>query len=86
MVNDLTKGNHNLDCSFSLLFKDQIDQRDERPMVYPGNLVFPSPVAMNKHFFFGCDLRKSRRTIEVSQLASKCMKVVEDDLVPHVYV
>ena len=32
----LSKGNHNLDYTFSLTYTEQTDTRDERPMVYPG--------------------------------------------------
>ena len=49
MIKQLTQGNHSIDCAFSVIFKDQVDSRDERPMVYPGRLVFPSPVPTSKH-------------------------------------
>jgi hypothetical protein len=78
LITQLARGNHNLDYQFSVLFKDQVDHRDERPMVYPGRFVFPSPVAPSRNPFFSCDLRRHRRTPEVKQLASKSMKIVEE--------
>ena len=78
MIHELSAGNHNLDCCFSMLFSDQVDERDERPMVYPGRLVFPSPAPIKTHPFFGCDLRKNRITTAVKQLATKQLKHVED--------
>ena len=78
-VNLLAKGNHNLDWQFSILFKEKSDDRDLRPMVYPGRFVFPSPLGgPKKNMFFMCELRKSHRTEEVKQLAAKAMKLVED--------
>ena len=79
MMDSLSKGNHNLDWGFSVLFKEQVDSRDLRPLTYPGRFVFPSPVGdLKKHAFFGCDLRKDGRTIEVKQLALKDLREVED--------
>ena len=79
MMKELSKGNHNLDTSFSLLFKEQCDARDQRPMVYPGRLVFPSPlIDLKKNMFYHSDLRKLRRTEEVAQLNPSSMKEVED--------
>ena len=76
-VNLLAKGNHNLDWQFSILFKEKSDDRDLRPMVYPGRFVFPSPLGgPKKNLFFTCELRKSRRTEVVKQLAAKAMKMV----------
>ena len=79
MVTALSRGNHNLDVHFNVIFKDQCDSRDLRPMVYPGRLVFPSPL-MNiaRSMWFSCDLRRMRRTEEVPQLPPKLMKEVED--------
>ena len=44
LVDLLAKGNHNLDWQFSIIFKEKSDDRDLRPMVYPGRFVFPSPL------------------------------------------
>ena len=41
LVDLLAKGNHNLDWQFSIIFKGKSDDRDLRPMVYPGQFVFP---------------------------------------------
>ena len=79
LVDLLAKGNHNLDWQFSIIFKEKSDDRDLRPMVYPGRFVFPSPLGdPKKNMFFMCELRKSHRTEEVKQLTAKGMKLVED--------
>ena len=79
LVDLLAKGNHNLDWQFSVLFKEKTDDRDLRPMVYPGRFVFPSPLGDPRHnLFFTCDLRKLHRTEEVNQIAAKSMKLIED--------
>ena len=74
----LTKGHHNLDYTFSLMFKNQKDRRDQRPLVYPGRMIFPSPCKLDKHIFFGCELRRLRHTEAVEQLQPKMMRDVED--------
>jgi hypothetical protein len=79
VTQQLTKANHNIDVQFSVLFSDQVDARDLRPMVYPGRFVFPSPLGdPAKSLWFQCKLRKTRRTEEVKQLAAKNMKETED--------
>ena len=79
VTNQLTRANHNIDIQFSILFADQVDGRDLRPMVYPGRFVFPSPIGdLAKSMWFSCKLRKSRRTDEIKQLAPKNMKEIED--------
>ena len=79
LVDLLAKGYLNLDWQFSILFKEKSDDRDLRPMVYPGRFVFPSYLGgPKKNLLFMCELRKSHRTEEVRQLASKAMKLVED--------
>ena len=79
LVDLLAKGNHMFDWQFSILFGKKSDDRDLRPMVYPGRFVFPSPLGdPKKNLFFMCELRKSHRTEEVKQLAAKAMKLVED--------
>jgi len=47
----LAKGTHNVDIQFAILFSDQTDQRDARPMVYPGRLVFSLPLLYRTCFF-----------------------------------
>jgi hypothetical protein len=75
----LTKGNHNLDTTFSVVFKEQCDPRDLRPMVYPGRFVFASPLGdPSKNMWFSSELRRQRRTEDVKQLPAKQMKEVED--------
>ena len=70
---------HNPDCSFSLLFKDQVDPRDRRPMSYPGRLVFPAGCSeLKDHPFFTCQLRVQGRTKEANQIPGKKMKIVEE--------
>lgn len=51
-------GNHNIDWSYHILFGSKSDQRDLRPMVYSGKMIFPSPLDLTKllgslpnHFF-----------------------------------
>ena len=78
MLKQLGTGHHNFDATYTMIFKDQCDLRDERPMAYTGRLVYPSPAMLKKHPFFNCDLRVQRRTTEVSQLAPVKMKTVEE--------
>jgi len=79
VISQLTKGNHNLDHSFFLTFKDKCDERDGRPMTYPGTFVFPSPLGdPSKNMFFQSDLRKLGRTAEIAQIKPKDMKEIED--------
>lgn len=78
-ITELSKGNHNLDWQFNVLFREKVDHRDLRPMIYPGRFIFPSPIGDPKHnMWFNCELRESGRTTEVKQLAPKNMKEVED--------
>ena len=55
----------NIDHTFSLLFTDQVDGRDLRPMVYGGRLAMPGHIDPSKTIWWGCDLRRTRRTSEV---------------------
>ena len=78
MLDMLARGNHNLDWQFSVVFKEKSDERDLRPMVYPGRFVFPSPLGdPKKNKWFSCDLRRNHRTEEVKQLSPKYMKELE---------
>ena len=87
MMNMLSNGHHNVDTQFSVLFKDQSDARDTRPMMYPGRLLFPAALNdLSKSPWYACDLRRLRRTAEISQLSSSSMKEIEDlaaDALPH---
>ena len=74
----LTQGNHNLDFTFTVVFKEPLDKRDQRPLMYPGRLVYPSPVKVVDHSFFNCDLRRYRRTEAVQQLRPLDMQSIED--------
>lgn len=79
MLEQLSKGNHNLDWQFSIQFKDRSDERDMRPLNYPGRFVFPTPLGdPKKNMWFHCALRKNFRTQEVPQLAPRGMKEIED--------
>lgn len=79
LVTQMTKGNHNLDWEFFLAFKDRTDERDGRPMTYPGLFVYPSPLGVpSKSLWFNADLRKNGRTPDVPQLAGRDMKEIED--------
>lgn len=68
----------NLDTTFALMFSDQLDGRDTRPLMFPGKMIIPSPISPNKHPFYSCDLRKNRRTPDVRQLGAASLKFVED--------
>ena len=73
------KGNHNLDWKFNICFKDKCDERDMRPMIYPGRFVFPSPLGHpSKNMWFPCRLRLESKTADVTQLSPKKMKEPED--------
>ena len=79
MINLLQQGHHNLDYNFQILFKDQKDTRDERPLGYNCRFVFPSPIGHPKKSpFFSCKLRQLGRTNEINQMDTKFMKCVED--------
>jgi len=79
MMKYLTHGCHNVDNHFSMLFKDQVDFRDKRPLMYPGRLVFPGAMAdTSKSPWFNCDLRRLCRTGEIPQMSASAMKEVED--------
>ena len=77
-MNFLTKGNVNLDTTYSILFKDQGDSRDQRPMVYPGRLVLPVTMDFSKSIFRHTPLFKFRRTADVPQMLTRDMQLVED--------
>ncbi len=71
MITELSKGNHNLDWQYNVIFKEKVDQRDLRPMVYPGCFVFASPLLdPAKNMWFSCELRRTQRTEEVRQGSS----------------
>ena len=55
----------NIDCSFSLLFKDQVDNRDMRPLVYGGRMVLPNHIEPTKTIWWNSNLHRMRRTPEV---------------------
>ena len=79
MIGKLTKGNHNLDWQFSIVFTEKAHEADLRPMLYPGRFVFPLPLGdPKKNPFFGCALRRNGRTPDVRQLNPKDMKEIED--------
>ena len=68
----------NLDTSFAVMFTDQVDARDTRPLMFPGKMVIPAPISPSKHPFYSCDLRKNRRTPDIKQLNTDSLKYVED--------
>ena len=79
MIDQLTKGNHNIDWQFCIQFTDQCDERDLRPMNYPGRFVFPTPLQdPKKSMWFHCNLRKEYRTKLIPQQTPKYMKEIED--------
>ncbi len=79
VLEQLGSQNINMDCSFSIIFCEPADTRDERPLVYGARLLTPSPVEFQRHPFFKSDVRRHRRTSEIKQLESKKMKMVEDE-------
>ena len=60
----LVKAAGNLDSSFSVLFANQVDHRDQRPMVYTGRLVLPTNIEPTKSVWWSSDLRRLQRTEE----------------------
>ena len=79
MMTHITHGGHNVDSHFSILFKDQVDSRDKRPLMYPGRIVFPGPLLdLSKSPWFNSSLRRLCRTPEISQMSASLMKEVED--------
>lgn len=78
ILEQLCQGLHNLDWTFSLLFKEKTDARDQRPMSYQGRFVFPSPLELSKNCFWSSDLRKLQRTSDIPQLHSNKMREVEN--------
>ena len=78
MVKLLANANHNIDCQMVVLFTEQCDQRDDRPMVHPGRLIFPSSLPRMQNMFYSSSLRKHRRTDEVKQIPGQSMKCIED--------
>ena len=78
MLSMLGQGNHNLDMGFGMCFTDPQDSRDDRPLLYSGRLVLPSPVPLHKHIFYNCELRRARRTADVKQVLSNNLKFIED--------
>ena len=78
-LNALSQGGHNMDFTCSIVFKDQSDPRDMRPMLYPMRLLYPAACTdLSKNPFFSCGLRVERRTKEVAQLSGKKMRWVKD--------
>lgn len=76
----LRKGAVNVDIEFCIPMKDQVDQRDTRPMIMPGRIVTCSHVdAMDKDSpWRQTPLIKNRRTEDVSQVPSREMRNIED--------
>lgn len=76
----LSKGGHNLDRQFSLLFAERCDQRDGRPLLYPARFAFPGHlVDLSKSApFYHSELRKAGRTDPCKQLAARDLKDIED--------
>ena len=61
-----------LDQDFHLLFKDRTDDRDDRPLTYPGKLLLPSHlVDIKNSIWWRCTLSRKGRTDEVTNLKLK---------------
>ena len=78
LLEQLMKTGENIDLTWSVLFKDPCDIRDQRPMSYSGRFVFPSHLDVSKSYYWNSALRKLRRTNEVSQLSPKDMRELSD--------
>jgi len=77
-IDTLTKGCVNADMAFHVLFTDQVDSRDERPMTYSGRFLVPQHCDMRKSLWKSSALVKMKRTEEIKQLAAKEMLMIED--------
>jgi hypothetical protein len=63
LLESLAKGNHNLDWHFAVIFGSRFDERDLRPLVYPGRFVFSNAIQdVRRNPFFSSNLRKEQRT------------------------
>ena len=62
----LTKGLVNVDSQFNILFKEQADARDARPMTYPGRILLPAHIEPHKCIWKNTNLFKNKRTAEVT--------------------
>ena len=79
LMSNLKQGNHNIDNTFCIPFKDIVDSRDRRPALYMGRFVFSSPLGEPRSTHFGkSELFKKRRVEESQQLAPRNMREVED--------
>ena len=76
-MNQLSQGNLMIDSMFALLFTDQVDARDSRPMVYTGRLVFSPYLDFSKSVWKKTHIVKDRRTQEAPQLSSREMQIIE---------
>ena len=47
MTTKLLKGSHNIDTQFFIPFDRKTDDRDERPLVYPGHIIYAVTVFRN---------------------------------------
>ena len=75
----LTKCNFNLDYQYNIMFKTRLDARDNRPLMYPGRLVFPGTLLdVRTSPWFMSKLRADGRTEAVEQVASKDLLTMED--------
>ncbi len=75
----LGKCSFNLDHQFCVLFSHRVDGRDNRPLMYPGRLIFPGALLdVRSSPWFQSALRVNGRTAFAPQLAAKDMAIVED--------
>ena len=68
----------NVDNEFCLPFKERCDNRDARPMVYPGRMVFSGQNDPQKTKWKRTPLIMDNRTAEVPQMKSGDMEMVEN--------
>lgn len=67
-----------MDRSFSVLFKERMDSRDQRPLTFGGKWVQAAHVQEQKSFWKSSALVTEGRTEPAVQVASKDMQVIED--------
>ena len=79
MLDKLAQSNVNLDRPFGLLFKERLDARDERPLMWPGRIGVGSKGNKEgkSNSWLRCDLFSKGITGETRQLKSRDMLKVE---------
>ena len=83
----LVRSNALFDTSYGIMFKEKVDARDERPMLYPCRMLFPAAIVdLSKSIWWTSKLRLENICGPVQQVAPKNMSQVEDladEALPH---